>query len=159
MKPQENRTPSWLVLSAMGGLVVAYAYYFYLPANRKIDGLRNELAAAERQAEQGVPLVAAIDATQKQLDAALQYTQAWEHAAPSENELAGVFAQIHNLTRLAETETTRFEPQPAVAYETFLRVPVSMEFRGNFAQLAAVLTGLERLQQPIWVRNVDIESN
>jgi Tfp pilus assembly protein PilO len=158
MKPQANRTQSWLILAAMGGLVVAYAYFFHFPANREIAALKSRLAEAEQQAEGTVPLIAAIDATQKQLDAAVAYTQAWEEAAPSEYELAEVFERIHNLMRLAETETTRFEPQRAVPYETFLRIPVFMECRGSFAQLAAVLTGLEHMRETVWLRNVEIKS-
>ncbi len=158
MKPQPNRTQSRLILTAMAGIAAAYAYYFYLPNSREITRLQDQLAEAEHQAEQTFPIIAAIDATQKQLDAAVQYVQTWEEAAPSEDELAEVFEKIHKLTRLAETETSRFEPQQAVNYETFLRMPVSMECHGRFAQLAAVLAGLEHMQEPVWIQSIDFES-
>ncbi|MHB8899677.1 MAG: type IV pilus inner membrane component PilO [Thermoguttaceae bacterium] len=138
--------------------MAAYAHFFFLPVNREIAELKSRLVEAEQQAEGAVPLVAAIGATQKQLEAIEQYTHAWEEDAPSEFQLTELFERIHRLTRLSETTTTRFEPQPAVAYETFLRIPVTMEFRGRFAQVAAVLTGLEQLPEPIWVTGLDIES-
>lgn len=158
MKPQANRKQSWLVLAAIGGMVVAYAHFFYLPGNRKMAQMKSELSEAELQAEGNVQLIAALDATQKQLDAAKKYTEAWLAAAPSEHEISEVFERIHELTRLAETQTTRFEPESVVAYETFRRVPVSMECEGSFTQLAAVLTALEHMREPIWLRRVEIES-
>jgi Tfp pilus assembly protein PilO len=158
MKPQANRKQSWLVLAAIGGLVAAYAHFFYLPGNRKMAEMKGELAEAELQAEGDVHLIAALDATQRQLDAATEYTEAWQAAAPSEHGISEVFERIHELTRLAETETTRFEPESVVAYETFRRIPVSMECEGSFAQLAAVLTALENMREPIWLRGVEIQS-
>lgn len=158
MKPQTNRKQSWLILAAIGGLVTAYAYFYYLPGNRKMAEMKSELAEAELQAEGNVHLIAALAATQKQLDDAVEYTQAWEAAAPSEHEISEVFERIHELTRLAETETTRFEPESVVAYETFRRIPVSMECQGSFAQLAAVLTAIEHMREPIWLRRVEIQS-
>lgn len=158
MKPQTNRKRSWLVMALMGALVGAYAYFFFLPGTRRMAEMKNELAAAELQAEGTVPLIAALGATQEKLDAAVQYTKAWEAAAPSEHEISEVFERIHGLMRLAETKTTRFEPQSVIAYETFRRVPVTMECEGSFAQLAAVLTALENMREPLWLRSVEIQS-
>ncbi len=158
MTSSSNRKRSWLALLAMGGLLAAYAYSFYLPNNQRIAELKEELAEAERQAAGAVPLISAIDATQKQLDATVTYNQAWEGAAPSEYQLAEVFERLHNLTRLAETETTRFEPQSVVPYETFLRIPVSIECRGDFARLTAVLGAIENMREPIWLRSVELRS-
>ena len=149
---------SWLALLAMGGLLATYAYFFYLPNNRQIAELKKELAEAEKQAAGAVPLISAIDATQKQLEGTVAYNQAWEDAAPSEYQLAEVFERLHKLTRLAETETTRFEPQSAVPYETFLRIPVSMECRGDFGRLTALLGAIENMREPIWLRSVELRS-
>ncbi len=156
MKTPANRKQSWLILAALGSLVAAYAYCVHLPRSRDIADMQSQLAEAEIQAEGAVPLIAAVDATQKQLNAATEFTAAWEDAAPSEHELAELFERIYELTRLAETETTRFEPQRPVPYETFLRIPLSMECRGTFSQLAAVLTGLENMREPIWLRTIEI---
>jgi len=145
-------------LVALGGLTLAYAHFVYLPRSREMAEMQIELRDAEIQAEGTVPLIAAIDAAQKKLDRAAEYVQGWEDAAPSEHELAEVFERIHELTRLAETVTTRFEPQPVVRYETFLRIPVFLECRGTFGQLAAVLTGLETMAEPIWLRTIEIQS-
>ncbi len=158
MKPRANPTQKLLVLTAVGGIVAAYAYFYYLPGNREIADMKDQLAEAELQAAGTVPMVAALGATQEQLDVAEEHVEAWQDAAPSEHELAEVFERIHELTRLAETETTRFEPQSAISYETFLRVPVSMECQGSFTQLAAVLTGLENMREPIWLQSVEIQS-
>lgn len=159
MKPKTNRKRSWLVLTCLGGLVIGYAYFFYLPGSRKMAEMKADMAEAELEAEGTVALIAALDATQKQLNEAADYTDAWAAAAPSEHEISEVFERIHELTRLAETETTRFEPQSATEYETFRRVPVSMECEGSFAQLSAVLTALETMREPVWLRAVDIETS
>ena len=158
MKAQTNRKQSWLVLAAVGGLVGLYAYFFFLPGARKMAEMKNELAEAELQAEGTVPLITALGATQEQLGKVLAYTEAWETAAPSEHEIAEVFERIHELMRLAETKTTRFEPQAIVSYETFRRLPVTMECEGSFAQLAAVLTALENMREPLWLRSIEIQS-
>lgn len=155
---KQNRTQSWLVLAAMGGVAVAYAYFIYLPSSRAMAEMQAELADAELQAEGTVSLVSAIGDAQEKLKDVSEYAQAWQEAAPSEHEMAEVFERIHELTRLAETETIRFEPQPVNRYETFLRFPLSMECRGTFEQLAAVVTGLERMHEPIWLRNIEFQS-
>lgn len=158
MTSRNTRTQSRLVLVALGGLALAYAHFVYLPRSREIAEMQIDLRDAEIQAEGTFPLIAAIDATQKKLDRASEYVEGWETTAPSEDELAEVFERIHELTRLADTETTRFEPRPVVRYETFLRIPVFLECRGTFGQLAAVLTGLESMTEPIWLRSIEIQS-
>lgn len=158
MKARTNPRQSWMALVALGAVAAAYAYLFYLPNRREITAMKQELTEAEAQAEGTVPLVAAIGATQKELDEVTRFVEDWQDAAPSENELSELFERIYELTQLAETETTRFEPQGAVAFETFLRVPVSMECRGSFAQLARLLTGLETMREPIWVSSVEIQA-
>ena len=157
MKSKPDRKRSWLTFAVMGGVLACYAYFFYLPANRKMAEMKSELSDAELQAQGTVPMIAALGATQKKLDAVVDYTGAWKTAAPSEHEISEVFERIHEVTRLAETRTTRFQPQSMVAYETFRRVPVSMECEGSFAQLAAVLTALENMREPIWLRSIEIE--
>ena len=159
MSSQSNRKQSLLLLVCLGGLVVGYAYFFYLPGSERMAEMKRELEDAELEAEGTVTLIAAIDATQKQLDAAREYTESWEAAAPSEREISEVFERIHELTRLAETETTRFEPQSVIKYETIRRVPVTMECEGSFTQIAALLTALERLRNPIWLQAIDLESS
>lgn len=159
MKGKADRKRSWLMLAVLGGLVIGYGYFFYLPGSRKMAEMKDALAEAEFEAEGTVGLLAALDSTQKQLDAATAYTEAWKAAAPSEHDISEVFERIHKLTRLAETETIRFEPQSAVEYETFRRVPVSMECEGSFAQLSSVLTALEKMREPVWLRAVEFQSS
>ena len=159
MKGKADRKRSWLMLAVLGGLVIGYGYFFYFPGSRKMAEMKDALAEAEFEAEGTVGLLAALDSTQKQLDAATAYTEAWKAAAPSEHDISEVFERIHKLTRLAETETIRFEPQSAVEYETFRRVPVSMECEGSFAQLSSVLTALEKMREPVWLRAVEFQSS
>lgn len=159
MKPHSDRKRTWLVLAVLGGLAVSYGHFFYVPGSRQIAEMTSKLAEAEVEASEAVPLVAALSATRQQLEKVNRYVGTWRAAAPSEHELAELFERIHELTRLADTETTRFEPQAAVAYETFVCIPVSMECQGSFSNLAVVLSGLEAMQEPIWVTSVEIRAS
>ena len=158
MKRRSNRNQRWMAVAATSVLVASYVYFGYMPMTRQISELKSQLAEAEIQAAGTVQLVAALDATGEQLNTVSEYVDAWREAAPSEHELAELFERIYKLTRLAETETTRFEPQTAIPYETFVRIPLSMECQGNFAQLARVLTGLENMREPIWLKSVELQS-
>jgi Tfp pilus assembly protein PilO len=158
MTARSERKRNWMILAAAGGLVLGYAYFFFLPASRQITEMKSQLDLAEAQAAGAVQTVAAIGVTEKQLSTASEYVDRWQRAAPSEDQLSEVFERIHELMRLAGTRTTRFEPQRAIAFETFLRIPLSMECEGSFAQLAAVLTGLENMREPIWLRSLEIQS-
>jgi Tfp pilus assembly protein PilO len=158
MKPRRTPKRSLIAVAIVGALAAAYLNCLYLPNDREIAALKRQLGEAETQADGTMQLVAALGATQERLTTASQLVDAWYQSAPGEWQLSEVFERIHRLTRLAETETTRFEPQPAIAYETFLRIPLLMECQGSFAQLAAVLTGLENMPEPIWVTSIEVQS-
>jgi len=157
MKPHD-RTRSWLLLTALVGLAAGYGYFFYLPGQREIALMQQQIGDARTRATSALQLVKATAHVQAEVTEASRWSDDWLADAPSEDDLSEVFGRIHELTRQTGAETTRFEPQETMAFETFRRTPVLMECQGNFAQVALVLTGLERMRETIWIENLELRT-
>ena len=141
----------WKTIVLTLGAAGTYAFLCYLPGEAALDGLRAELAAAAESIQQAETFAPAIEATRQQTDITRQYVQKWEESAPSEDELSELFGRINRLAEQSGVTTTRFEPQPAVPYDTLCRLPVEMACAGSFAEICRFLQALERLEETIWI--------
>ena len=151
------RPNNWIFIVPVTALVVAYVYFFFLPGERSVRGLREELAGATEEIEQAEAFRPAIEASREEFEKTDAYVRRWEESAPSEEDLSGLFGQINRLTKDSGATTTRFEPQPTVDYDKIRQVPVALACVGSFSQISAFLRDLENLRETIWIENLEME--
>ena len=145
------RAPSWIVAVSTAALGLVYLFVFFLPNQRAIDELSDQLSAKQAFVAQVGSISTTLDSTRGRLERTQAYNTAWEASAPGEVELAALFGQINELANASGAKATRFDPEPAECMDGLRRVPVVLGCTGSFAQIANFLCDLESLPRMIWV--------
>jgi len=148
----------WTIPALAGGLAAAYLYFFFLPQQRAIAELTQQLTTQREFVHQSEMLIPTLAATETQVKTTLQYTTAWQETNPSEAELAVLFGQISELAKAAGVTTTRFAPDAPVTLARIRRIPLAIGCTGKFNQIARFLESVERLPQTIWVGSLRMEA-
>lgn len=148
----------WTVPAIAGSLAAAYLYFFFLPQQRAIAELTQQLTTEQEFVRQTEMVAPALAATETQVKTTLQYTTAWQEASPSEAESAVLFGQISELAKAAGVITTRFDPDTPVTLGRIRRIPLAIGCTGQFSQIARFLESVERLPQTIWVTSLRMEA-
>lgn len=147
-----------IITAALAIAALAYAFFVFLPTQRKINQRREELTTqqnyvmAARNAKDGV------QRKRVELDRALAFIELWEKAAPDQGRMALLFANITDHARQANTITSKFDPQPISRMDQIERIPIAMGNQGNFRQLFDLVKRLESLSETIWVDELQIEA-
>lgn len=147
----------WILVVPLVAAAGAYFYFVFLPGQRSLASLREELSAADQFIAQVEAFGPALLSTQQQLGKTRQYVDQWEQTAPTEAGLSGVFGRINRLAKESGVTTTRFEPQPAVPYDTVRRLPVAVRCVGSFGQVCRFLQALEGMEETIWAESLKMQ--
>jgi Tfp pilus assembly protein PilO len=157
MKAGTYHRRKWVIVVPTVGLVAAYLFWAFLPGQRAIGKLRDELATTEQFVEQVEAMGPSLGISQREFDRTQTYVEAWETSAPTRDELSGLFGRISFLAKQSGTTTARFEPQTTIQYETVSRIPVVMACAGSFAEICRFLQELEGLGETVWVETLRME--
>ena len=150
---------SWPVTLSLAGAAVAYVLFMFLPEQRSIGDVRDELDT-KRQFIAGVQMVySTIEVAQKELQETRRYCQQWVECSPDETKLSTLFAKINLATKQAGATTTRFEPQGATDYETLHQIELSLVVSGSYTNIFDFLRRLEMLDEAIWLNDVRFEAS
>lgn len=150
---------SWLVTLSVSAVSLGYLGFVFLPGNRGIADLRHELRNKQDFIAAAGQLAVQVHHAKAELIETQAYTAGWRGRGDTSAEMATVFGEIAQITQDAGVTTTRFAPGTAVEYECLTRLPLSLSCDGTFAHVRALLAGLERLPQRIWIRECKLEGD
>ncbi len=156
MNPKLARS-RWILVGLAVAVAGAYFYFLFLPGQRTLASLHEELNATEQFIAQVGAFGPAFQSTQQQLDKTRQYVDQWQQTAPTEDGLSGVFGRINRLAKESGITTTRLEPQPAIPYDSVRCLPVAVTCVGSFGQTCRFLQALEGLEETIWVESLQMQ--
>ncbi len=156
MNPMTTKK-TWLVILPLAGLALVYLFVFFLPGQQRIRQLRETLTQGQDFLAETTYVLPALKATSGRLVELHRVCRAWEQCTPDDDQLASLFGRINLLARNARATTNRFDPQTATDFESVRQIPVEMQCTGTYAQLVALLRGLETMAEPVWVDSVDLQ--
>ena len=157
-KPLQKVARSRLLITvAMGGAVLAYAFFVFLPTQKSIRQLHDELRQKQTEIYQAEQLIATTVKTERELAETKDFIGKWREKAPGAKEVTGMFAQVTQDARESGVKTVRFDPQALQRYQTVDKLPLEMEVQGAFPQVFDFVRRLEGLEAPIWVEEVNLE--
>lgn len=148
---------NWLLTLPLAGIAVLYILVFFLPSQRAMEALNEQLVAKQEVLAQADALLPTIAAVEAQLKEASGYNSRWIEVAPSERDLSGLYGRLHELVKKAGVATTRFDPQPPEELQRMRSVTIAMGLTGSFRQVSRFLEDLEALPQTIWIENLQLE--
>lgn len=148
---------NWMVTLAVTGAAVAYVMLVFLPGQKAIGQLQQQVQEKQDFLAETASVAPALLAAQDQLARAKSHEAAWREQAPDRTSLSALYGRIYELAGKAGATTTRFDPEPLVELERVTQVPIAVGVNGSFTCLYEFLRGLDALPVSIWVENVQFE--
>jgi Tfp pilus assembly protein PilO len=150
--------PRTLVMTiGLGAAVVAYAFGVFLPGQRATAELRKQLREKRMAIMQADRLLYPIYDAETELSRAKEFLDKSKAAAPAEDEIASVMAEVHRRALATGVEVVRFEPRKPTSLETVNQHPVAVTLEGRFHAVWTFLHKLETLEAPLWISDLRVD--
>ncbi|MBK7972265.1 MAG: type 4a pilus biogenesis protein PilO [Deltaproteobacteria bacterium] len=133
-----------------------YLYLSYVPKRAEIQSKDDEINKLTNEKAEKEIIAANLDAFKKEyekLDAKL--AQAVK-MLPNEREIPELLFSVSNLVEQSGLELEVFEPLPEVPQEFYAEVPVSINVKGEFTQLAVFLDKLGKLHRIVNLTDLSV---
>jgi Tfp pilus assembly protein PilO len=153
-KPQ-----TWLITALLAAGAVAYVVFVFVPFQRTISGLRNQVQERSQQIVQAQSLVGTVAQARLRLVAAREVSEKWRADAPRQAQLVTHFASLTQKADEAGVVIDRLDPLPAVELNLIAQQNISMQFHGPFPAIFDLLERLESLPGTLWVRDVRLQAS
>ena len=157
MKPK-FKGQSWPVTLSLCGAAVAYVLFMFLPEQRSIGDVRDEVDTKRQFIAGARKTDDTIEVARKELEETQEYCQQFASRLPSEAESSALLARISLAVKQAGATTTRFEPRQATHYETLRQVGLSIAVRGSYGEIFDFIRRLETLNEVIWINELRFEA-
>ena len=147
-------------LAIMGAIVLVVVVldwtYLYGPSQRALADLQGELS--QRRAEldgkrSKTDARAALERELRDLGAELKRAQA---RLPDQREIADLLSNVAASGRQAGLDITLFRQKPEIPHDFYAEVPVEMQMRGTYQDVALFLDRVKRLDRIVNVANIQL---
>jgi len=153
------RRSSWTVTLPVTAVGIAYVTLWFLPQNRAISKIRDEVQEKQQYVVQASYTVDALRQAEAELNETLQYTNTWYNRTPVEGDLSATFGRINALGEEAGATITQFDPEPVVHQETLSLAPLRVGCLGSFGEICGFLEQIERLPFNVWIKELRLQQN
>lgn len=154
---QNSLRGSWLVTLPLAAGAVAYLVFVFLPGQQTAADFRLQIREKQEHLSHAGSRGAAMVAAEQELRSACQYRERWRDTAPRVAHIADLYASIHRIEMASGVRITRFDPQPVAPKEYVSELPLSFGCTGSFAEVFALVHGLECLPADVWITRLHIE--
>ncbi|HXT60889.1 MAG TPA: type 4a pilus biogenesis protein PilO [Pirellulales bacterium] len=155
MKIQAPRG-NWFVTLPMAGIAAAFVLLIFLPGQRRIHALRDEMREKQDFILAASQTAARIHAIKAELAETRQYNAQWGGRTASSAGATALCGQIAQLAQASGVTTTRFAPAAPTEIERLSRVPLNVACHGSFAQIQAFLAALEERPRQVWLDDLKL---
>ena len=147
-------------LAIMGVMVLVVAVldwtYLYGPSQRALTDLQAEVSQRRTELDSKRSKTnarAALERDLRDLGAELKRAQA---RLPDQREIANLLDSVAASGRQAGLEITLFRQKPEVLHDFYAEVPVEMQMRGTYQDVALFLDRVKRLDRIVNVANIQL---
>lgn len=149
--------PGWLVTGGMACVALGYVVFAYLPSQKAMKSMRQQLLEKQQYITQTDQLFAAATVARKQLEQTDLLVNQWQQNAPDPHEADRLPSQISIQANQAAVRILRLEPQPVKQHGIVAEYPVLVSVEGTFEGIFNFCKGVEELPQTIWLQNVNLQ--
>jgi len=147
-------------LAIMGVIVLVVAVldwtYLYGPSQRALTDLQAEVSQRRTELDSKRSKTnarAALERDLRDLGAELKRAQA---RLPDQREIADLLDNVAASGRQAGLEITLFRQKPEVLHDFYAEVPVEMQMRGTYQDVALFLDRVKRLDRIVNIANIQL---
>jgi len=159
MKQATHRTRSFVLTISIGGCVLLYAFFVFLPIRRAIATMRGTLDEKRQFIVATQQDFTKIGPIQADLEGARTWVAQWRQHSPKRNNLGGFFAQVAEISRQSGTQVQRITPEEPAEMNALARHPVRLVVGGRFDELFAFIQALEQLPFTVWIERLQLQAS
>ena len=150
---------TWLITGLLAAAAVAYVIFIFLPLQRSIDVLQDQVQERRQQIMQAQSLAGTVAQARVRLVAARDVSQQWRADAPRQAQLITHYASLTQQAEQAGVAIDRLDPLPAIELNLIAQQNVTMQFHAPFAAVFDLVRRLEALPGTIWIRDLRLHAN
>lgn len=144
-----------LIFSGVFVLIIAiFVYFLFKPKLEQISSLGNELDTLEKKLVVAKKNAADLQTFQEKMkEAELQFKTAMK-ALPEKEEIPSLLTSISRSGQDVGLEFLLFEPKTEVRKEFYAEIPVAMQVKGGYHDLAMFFDKVARLSRIVNIKNI-----
>lgn len=142
---------SWIAISMVAAAAVLYMVLFFVPNMRSISESLAELESKLSYVLLAQKSARATEKMEAELEDVREYNDQHDDQLLAQKELPALFSQISQISKLHDAITTKFEPHPPIAYDSFRKVALRLGVSGSFPAIFGVVRDLEALPTQVWI--------
>jgi type IV pilus assembly protein PilO len=135
-------------------IIAIFVFLLYKPKLAQISKLKNQLKTLEQKLVVAKKNAADLKEFQKKMqEAELQFKTAMRQL-PEKEEIPSLLTSISRSGQDVGLEFLLFEPKPEVRKEFYAEIPVAMQVKGGYHDLAIFFDKVARLSRIVNIRNI-----
>lgn len=149
----------WIITLSISVGAVLYVWFVFRPGQAAIKEVRLEIESKRSQAINRMQYERQAQKAQQKLATSREFVSERNAKLVTAADVPRLYAEIAAAATRAGVETTRFAPDPLVTSAQLVRCPIHIGCEGSFAQIGALIQGLEKLPYNIWFENVTLDAD
>jgi type IV pilus assembly protein PilO len=153
----DNLEPSRkIVLAVAAPLILLLAYYFFIvsPRQSRTDGLREHIDGLLQERDRKTVEAAQMPDRKKDVTELERQLKEAITRLPDEKEIPELLSSVSNLGRDAGLDILIFRQKPEAYQEFYAEVPVEMQVRGTYHQVASFVDSVGKLDRIVNVSDI-----
>ena len=149
-----------IVISAVifGLLIGGFVYFLYWPKFERINRLNTDLKKLEQKLETAKRNAKDLKQFQAKMKEAEAQFQMAMKKLPEKEEIPSLLSSISNSGQQVGLEFLLFEPKPEKKKEFYAEIPVAMNIKGDYHNLALFFDQVARLSRIVNIQNIQMSS-
>ncbi|MGI9553439.1 MAG: type 4a pilus biogenesis protein PilO [Thermodesulfobacteriota bacterium] len=135
----------------------AYWYFFWSPNNEKLQGLQTTLQSKRKKLNELENIKADLPKFIAENERLNKEFQIASLKLPKEEEIPALINSIYSDISAAGLEPKKFAPKGQVNKEIYAEIPIEMNVKGSYFELANFFDRISRLPRIVNVRNLNLE--
>ena len=157
MKTTGKKPRSWILTVILSAAVLAYTFLIFVPMQRSIGKLRDELEQQRQYVIQGDCEFASYGQLEKELKQAHDYLGQWRETSSGGPDVDVLVGQISQIAAATGITIRRMSPSESVQLASVSRQSFQFDLEGSFSDLFEFLRQLEGLSGVIWSNQLHLE--
>lgn len=143
-----------ITFGILGALWGGFVHFLYMPQTKNIGKLERDLAASQQKLDRLKNVEKNLRVFKKRLkQTEMKFRQALQ-LLPDKEEIPALLTSISNLGAKSGLEFLLFQPQKEVPRNFYAEIPLKMEVRGPYHNVATFFDQVSRLSRIVNIGNV-----
>jgi type IV pilus assembly protein PilO len=156
----QNLEPSRKIAIAIAvPVLVLLAYYVFIlgPRTRRTDAMRAHIEEMQKESERKVGEASQMQGRQKDVEELDKQLKLAITRLPDEKEIPELLSSVSNLGKDSGLDILVFRQKPEAYQEFYAEVPVEMQVRGGYHQVAVFLDQVGKLDRIVNVSDLSMK--